>query len=197
MLVELCQTELNQTGNLFNNCSDNLITELNLVYNAASMLDNHRCTENALPLFCNTTCSDDNTLPQSEECVQVRDDNCAAEWRIVDNLLNGSSLDCATFKSETDLKLSFVPILCPDNFEVVCNSLCLPSCDLIPHSNGVTTAYRVWSSCFLILLLTGGVITLVACFLKRKKMLVVVYQFASCKHIIHHIRMYIRIYMFN
>ena len=64
--------------------------------------------------------------------------------------------------------------MCPDNFEVVCNSLCLPSCDFTPHSNGVTIGYRIWSSSFYILSLIGGVITLVACFLKREKMLVVV-----------------------
>ena len=151
-----------------------MMTELNLVYNLASRLDNDRCTENALSFFCNATyslCDEDNDLLLlSEECVQVRDNNCAAEWRIVDNLLNSSALDCDAFENKTD---SIVPtLICPDNFEIVCNSLCLPSCDFTPHSNDVTTAYRIWSSSFLIFSLIGGVITLIASFLKREKMLV-------------------------
>ena len=155
-----------------------MITELNLVYNAASKLDNSRCTQNSLSYFCNATyslCDDENVLSLCEECVQVRDNDCAAEWRIVDNLLNSSALDCGSFNTANDLNLSIIPtLMCPDNFDVVCNSLCLPSCDFTPHSNGVAIAYRIWSSSFYILSLIGGVITLVACFSKREKMLVVV-----------------------
>ena len=175
-LFELCQTKSNRSVDLFNDCSDNsTITELNLVYNTASKLHNSQCTENALSFFCNATyslCDGDIALPLSEECVQVRDDNCAAEWRIVDNLLNTSSLDCGSFQTAND---SFLPTLtCPDNFEVVCNSLCLPSCDFIVHSDTDVVVYRVLLSFFFIIGLIGGVITLIASVIKREKMLVAI-----------------------
>ena len=180
-VFELCQAKLNQS---MNNCGDNLmITELGLVYNAASKLGNSQCTENALSFFCNATyslCDDDNALSLSEECVQVRDDNCAAEWRIVDNLLNASSLDCGTFQTAND---SFVPtLMCPDNFETVCNSLCLPSCGFTVHSDAVTIVYRVLLSFSFIFLLIGGVITLIASVIKREKMLVVIVVAAYLLH---------------
>ena len=166
-----------------------MITELSLVYNAASKLENSQCTENALLFFCNATyslCDGDSTLPLSEECVQVRDDNCAAEWRIVDNLLNTSSLDCGTFQTAND---SFVPtLMCPDNFEVACNSLCLPSCDFIVHSDTDVVVYRVLLSLFFIFSLIGGVITLVASVIKREKMLVAIAAHIFTTYIVCYIR---------
>ena len=150
-----------------------MIIELSLVYNVANVLNNHQCTENALSFFCNATytlCDDDSYPLVSEECVQVRDNHCAAEWRIVDNLINSSALDCNVFQNEAD---SVVPDLkCPDNFEIACNLLCLPSCDFTPYSSDNTIAFKVWSFFFLIASFIGGVITLIASFFNRDKMLV-------------------------
>ena len=154
-----------------------MINELSLIYNIVSSLNNHQCTDNVLSLFCNATyalCDDDNNPPLSEECVQVRDNTCVAEWRIVDNLLNNSTLNCTVSENENDL---IVPnLVCPDNFEIVCNSLCLPSCDYSPISNSNAIVFRVWSTLFSVLSMVGGIITLIMCYVKREKMLVVVYS---------------------
>ena len=172
--------ESDLSAELFNNCSDSsMITELSLIYNIANELNNHQCTETSLLFFCNVTytlCGDDHSLSLREECVQVRDDTCVAEWRIVDNLLNNSTLNCTLFENENDSILPIAPtLMCPDNFEIVCNSFCLPSCNYNPTGNNNDNVFRVWLSSFSIFALIGGMITLIMCFVKREKMSVVVY----------------------
>ena len=156
-----------------------MITELSLVHDLANELNNHQCTETSLLFFCNATyalCGDDNNQSLSEGCVQVRDDTCVAEWRIVDNLLSNSTLNCTVFENGNDSTLSIAPtLMCPDNFEIVCNSFCLPSCNYNPTGNNNGNVFRVWQSLFSIFTLIGGMITLIMCFVKREKMLVVVY----------------------
>ena len=148
-----------------------MVTELSLVYDVANEFNNHQCTENALSFLCNATytlCDDDSYPLVSEECVQVRDNYCAAEWRIVDNLINSSTVDCSVIENETD---SIIPDLkCPDNFEFACDSLCLPSCDFTPYSSDSTIAFRVWSFFFFVISLIGGGITLIASCFNRHKM---------------------------
>ena len=102
-----------------------------------------------------------------EKCVQIHDIDCTAEWKTYEfDLTQAGYSIVPTGKTET---LSKTPVLnCPDDFDVYCDSFCLPSCkkssqthcsnDII--SNNVTIALIVIS-------LLGGISV---CTLKGQKM---------------------------
>ena len=111
----------------------------------------------------------------NEQCIQVCDNYCAVEWRVVENLLlNGSIPDCSSFDDNTNLTFLASPTqICPSGFDVFCNSLCLPVCgDLnVPqYSDAIIDAYIVWSILMFVISTTGGMIAFVAFYFKRDTM---------------------------
>ena len=144
---------------------------------AVRLLDlSTRCYSDSLSFFCDTAialCYNDNELlPSSDECIEVRDNNCSSEWRSTESLLNVTLLDCDSFDDVTNLTFSEAPFRsCPDQFGIFCGSLCLPLCNELPlYSDGVIIGYRV---CFIILYivnLLGFLITLAMGYYRRAKM---------------------------
>ena len=148
---------------------------LQLVYALGAQLMNDQCTENALPFFCtaiDSLCEDNSNLSLNKDCIQVRDNICSTEWRIIENLFNTSIPSCDSFKVGTSVIFSSAPIqTCPDSFEVFCGSLCLPSCQQITLlRDGVDTAVRVWFITLYIVNIIGGVIIIIASIIYRQKM---------------------------
>ena len=175
ILAGVCQFKLNKSTDLFNNCS-NIASNLNHVYSLGAILQNDRCVEDGVDFFCDVIdflCdgSTNSSLSLSEECVQIRDNQCAGEWRVVENFLNLSLPDCSSFDEGANLTVSITPQLpCPDDFGVFCG-LCLPICGrTFAYSDSVVTAYNVWQIITLIIGLTGGVITLIASIVKHTTM---------------------------
>jgi len=175
ILLGLCQSELNITGDFLNDCNDT-ISAFNQVFNLGAVFKDYQCLNDGLKFFCDAIyflCNGSTNVPSflSEDCVQVRDDQCAPEWRSVGNLLNASLPDCSSFDEGANLTVSDIPVLpCPDNFGVFCG-LCLPICgQALPFSDSAVTAYNVWQIILLIVLLTGAIITWIASIIKRKTM---------------------------
>jgi len=155
------------------NLSQSLIQSV-LAVNTA--LNNDQCNSLAVPFFCNATlslCGDDSyTMDISEECVQVRDNDCAIEWRVLENFFDASIPDCGSFYEDGNLSFSKAPLLnCSDQFDVFCGSMCLPLCSefsQLSHNAAVTS--NVLTILFETIGLIGGAITLIACVLNRKTM---------------------------
>ena len=138
---------------------------------------NDKCTEDGLPFFCtaiDSLCVGNTNLSLNEKCIQVRDNRCSTEWRIIENLFNISVPSCDSFKNGTNVIFSSAPIqTCPDLFEVFCGSMCLPSCQQITLlRDGVNTAFRVWFTILYAVNVIGGVITIIASIVYRQKMYV-------------------------
>jgi len=174
MLAELCQRKLNRTAELFNNCS-NITSTLNYVYSLGFILHNDQCVKDGLDFFCkviNFLCDGSNSFSSlTEECVQIRDNQCSGEWRIVDNFLNLSLLHCSSFDEGANLTESVTPQLpCPDDFGVFCG-ICLPLCgESLSYSDSVVTAYNASLIIMLVISFIGGMITLIASIVKHTTM---------------------------
>ena len=136
--------------------------------------------ENGLHFFCGAIniffCDEflwgdgNGTLSLTEECVQIRDNQCAAEWRIVGNLFNLSLPDCI-FDDGDDLIVSDIPPLpCPDHFGIFCVSLCLPLCGEPFLTDISSTTNSKWLTGLYVLSFIGGIMTLIASVVKRKTM---------------------------
>ena len=167
---------------IFDDCNYNN-SVLNVVYNTAALFNNTRCMEN-ISLFFNKVayelCDDNNnTSSLREQCMQVRDNSCAAEWRIAINILNVPLPNCDNFSKNTSSTIP--PLMCPDNYGIFCDSVCLPLCsEVSPLDDGITTATRVWTIFFYTFAIIGGVVTLIACFLNRKNMYVGILIVVNC-----------------
>jgi len=141
----------------------------------SSVTKNARCSAGILSLFCDIIASYDNsdTIPTTiASCIDVRDNKCTSEWRIIEAFLNTSLLDCSNFNDSKAASFSRAPPLdCPDDFGVSCGSLCQPACaDISLFSDAATTAYRILSIVCYCICITGGVINLFACYFHRSKM---------------------------
>ena len=140
------------------------------------MLKNVECKEAAIPFLCNATfslCGDSSLVVDlKEECIQVRDDNCTIEWRILENIYSVSIPSCDSLTANGNLTFAKAPPLtCPDQFDVFCDSLCLPSCgDFSQYSYDTVVASHIIYIVFEAIGLISGVITLIACFFSWRKM---------------------------
>lgn len=157
-------------------CSDCNKTEyhkleiLQPIYSLSVILGNDQCSEAVLLFFCNA--ANNNISALMRECKTLRDDECAAEWRITENLLKIELPSCSSFEDGVNFTTARAPILsCPDDFEVFCGSLCLPLCDEVSIFNDVTTiVYEVLDIILHSLSLIGGVVVFFACCLRKRKM---------------------------
>jgi len=107
-----------------------------------------------------------------EECLEVRDNKCAAEWRLVETFFNITLLDCNSLNDTGDISLSRAPTQsCPDDFGVLCGSICQPLCaEISLFNDAATTAYEVLNIIFHSISVVSGFVTLFACVYDRKKM---------------------------
>ena len=138
-------------------------------------LGNDQCSEAVLQFFCNAiNAIDTDNYTLINECSKVRDNECAAEWRIAENFFNASLPDCGSFDTDANFTTARAPVLeCPDDFGVFCGSICQPLCDEISIFNDAATdAYEVLNIILHSMSLIGGVVTFLACCLRKRKMYV-------------------------
>ena len=161
---------------VYNFCLTNSLSLIQALLAVNLVLENEECNKAAIPFLCNATfslCSDNSSvLDLKEECIQVRDDKCAIEWRILENIFNVPIPSCDSLSTNGTLTFAKAPQLtCPDQFDAFCDSVCLPSCgEFSQHSDDAAVASRVLAIFFEAIGLISGVITLIACLFNRKKM---------------------------
>lgn len=165
----------------YNTCLRSSQSLVQAIHAINLVLNNEQCSNAAVPFFCNATfllCGDDSfdvssfNMDLKKECLQVRDNDCTIEWRILENIFNVPIPSCESFAVNKNLTFSKAPALtCPDQFNVFCDSVCLPSCeDFSQYSDDATLASYVLVFVFQLIGLISGVITLIACLFNRKKM---------------------------
>ena len=145
------------------------------VYDLSFVTGNSPCSAFILSLFCSTVALYDGcnvTKSLDEECVQVRDNECAAEWRIVETLFNLTLPDCSSLNEIGNILLSKAPTqTCPDEFGVLCGSICQPLCAEFSLYNDVTTTiFAVFDIIFNCISIITGLITIAASIYDRKRM---------------------------
>jgi len=162
-------------------CSDCNKTETELhelevlrpVHDLSLLLGNGQCSEAILQFFCNAiNIVDNDNYTLIKECLRVRDNECATEWRIAEVFFNVSLPDCNSFDRDANFITTRAPTLsCPDDFGVFCGSLCQPLCaEFSLFNDAATVAYEVLNIILHTLSLIGGVVTFLACCLRKRKM---------------------------
>ena len=179
--IDVCRSQLNYSIEALSSCNDvqaSAVTALAFVYSLGIMLDRRSCVEDGMSFFCNSTavlCGNaSGSSMLTEECVEIRDNDCAMEWRIVGNLLpNVSVPDCSSFDTDANLTFSVAvsPRTCPNNFDVFCDTFCLPVCgEASPYSDSITSFHNVWSILMFAISVAGGTVAFIAFYLKRETM---------------------------
>ena len=168
----------NQNESSYNICLNLSLSLIQALHAVNLVLQNEECNNAAIPFLCNATfslCSDNRLslgLDLKEQCMQVRDDKCTIEWRVLENIFNVPIPSCDSFSVNGTLTFAKAPQLtCPDQFDAFCDSVCLPSCgEFSQNSYDATVASRVLTIIFEVIGLISGVITLLACLFNREKM---------------------------
>ena len=171
--VEFCSAHSPQSQN---HCSIRL-TLLQSLQAFNSWLHNDQCLNSAIQFYCNATqvpCDDNNTfiLGLQEQCIQVRDNDCAVEWRAYEIFHNTLLLDCTSFAKDGNVTFSKAPALvCPKEFDLYCDSFCLASCeDFYQLSTDAISVANIVITIVIFLGLLGGVFNLIVCTLNKGKM---------------------------
>ena len=113
-----------------------------------------------------TQCIDD------QQCNFVRDTVCAIEWRLAENVFNFSepSFSCCDSNDQPE---STPPLNCTNEFVLVCDSICIISCEKFSqHPDSVTKAY---TRLFIFTghsLMIGATIVIILSVIKHKTMYV-------------------------
>ena len=159
---------------LCSDCNKTELSELEIlrpVHDLSIVLGNSRCNKAVQEFFCDAVTTIDN-FTLIKQCLHVRDDECAAEWRIAEDFFNFSLPDCSSFDKDGNFTTKRAPILsCPDDFGIFCGSLCQPLCaELSLFNDPATVAYRVLNIICHTISVIGGVITILACCLRKRKM---------------------------
>ena len=179
MVVGVCQSQMNYSTETLSSCNDvQAVTALALVYGLGTMLDSRSCVKDGISFFCNSIavlCGNINgSSLLTEECVEIRDSNCAVEWRIVGNLLPNVSIpDCSSFDDVANLTFSVAPPpqTCPNGLGVFCDTFCLPICgEASPYSDGITDFHNVWAIVMFVLSIAGAIVAFIAFYFKRETM---------------------------
>ena len=167
----------NQTEFNYIMCLNRTLSLVQAMRAISLMMNNEECTNATVSFFCKAVfslCSDESIIAEDleEECVDVRDNNCTIEWRVVENIFNVSLPSCESLAANRTVVWSKAPPLtCPEQFNVFCNSFCLPTCpDFFQFSQVATVANYVLLIVFELLGIISGVITLIACLFNREKM---------------------------
>lgn len=158
-------------------CLRNSLTLIQSINTFSEVLENEQCNSSALPLICNATqllCGDNQVpvIDLEEECVQIRDDDCAVEWRALENIFFAPLPDCTSFSVGANVTFSKAPPLtCDDEFDLYCGSFCLPSCERfsqLPRNDIIISDYLTLA--LICISLLGGLLTLIVCICNRNTM---------------------------
>ena len=143
---------------------------LQAVYELSVVLENGQCSDAISQFYCNAI--DDDSHDLITECLEVRDDTCAAEWRMVESFIDLTLPSCDGFYGANNFTSEKAPALsCPADFGVFCGSLCQPLCaEFSLFSDAATVAYKVLNIMFHVVAIIAGVVTILACCVHRTKM---------------------------
>ena len=124
---------------------------------------------NAILLLCN---GDSSSVELTEECEEVRDNKCASEWRIVENICNISVVNCSSYENLTFSKAPNQN--CPTGFDHFCdsNSICLPVCDetiLVTEGTLLYFFYFIAPLCGILGFIVG-IIAIIVCWYNAHKL---------------------------
>ena len=168
---------VSQNELFYNACLSNSLMLVQAIEAVNSFLGNTaQCSNSAILFLCDAMfllCGDDNSAVNLiEECVKIRDNDCSAEWRLLENVFNLPLPSCESFTMNRTITFSKAPPLeCPSQFDAFCDSVCLPVCEeysLVPRDASV--ASNTLTIIFIIIGMIWGLITLIACYYNRKKM---------------------------
>jgi len=158
-------------------CNQSAITALSVIFAIGWYMENTECYYDSLSFFCNATlllCNGNgSTVDLTEECEEVRDNNCISEWRIVEGFFDESIPDCMSYREGGNMTFSRAPSFqCPSKFDHFCGSACLPVCDghYLITENTFDFVFYVLAIITGTICLIGAVITLIACYYNRHKM---------------------------
>ena len=146
---------------------------LQSVYELSVVLENGQCSDAISQFYCNAIDAvNDDSHDLITECLQVRDDACAAEWRMAEAFVDLTLPNCDDFYGSENFTSEKAPALsCPPDFGVFCGSLCQPLCDEFSlFSDAATVAYRVLNIMFHVMAIIAGVVTILACYVHKAKM---------------------------
>ena len=150
------------------NCTDDVIhTYESLQW--ASNYTNPFCINSTYQSFCKALnhCSSGQDVHARELlCTQVRQNNCSAEWRILEvNNRSEELIDCQGFGETSQPN-------CADQFDLANNnSICLPLCKEFSQYGPNFTEFIVALTAIAHLVnLVGGIIVIIACVLSKTKM---------------------------
>ena len=161
------------------------------MYELSVVLENDQCSDAISQFYCNAVDTVNNHSHNLiTECLEVRDDICAAEWRMVESFLDFTLPSCNNFYGSKNFTSEKAPALsCPAGFDIFCGSLCQPLCDEFSlFSDVATVAYRVLNVMFHVVAIIAGVVTILACCVHRTKMYantcnIYVWQISLCRYI--------------
>ena len=147
------------------------------VHDLSQLLENSQCSEAVQQLFCNAiNKADGDGVMLMKECLRVRDDKCAAEWRIAETFFDVPLPSCNSLNESGSLSLIFegAPVLsCPKDFGIFCGSLCQPLCaEISLFNDAATVAYQVLNIVLHTMSVIAGVVTLIICSVHKRKMYV-------------------------
>ena len=154
----ICSDYLVQFGTNFS-LRHKTILEADLVRFIATLRSNTgtvvspECSQIAIPFICQYVyppCINDtsNQLITREQCNDVKDEVCAAEWLVAMAIFPGILPDCEILINQT---LEDNPVVkqndsnetfCIDQFDTYCDKLCVPSCEHFSLYDEATTCYR-------------------------------------------------------
>jgi len=173
----VCSAYLNMfnTNNItmsYNDIQEEKILELLRNF---SSLASEKCSALVLPFICQYVYPpcDDNGSPlliTQEQCVNIRDDVCANEWRITMAMEQGSLLPvCEEFGGENNSVISDT-LPCHYQFDNFCG-LCLPLCRKFSQYRVQTKLSVRGITIFSFALeLVGGTLVLMAAIIRRKQL---------------------------
>ena len=166
-------TSLTDTDDILIAQSTDVVTEEQVVelfkMAKSSNSVSEECTNVVLPSVCQYVyppCDGNGSVLSitNEQCLNVRDEVCAKEWRIVMNT------KFRTLLPDCEIKNDSVPLKCHRNFKEFC-SIYLPVCGRYSlASDEDTKVEKVFEILFGTLGLLGGIIVLVVAIARRKTM---------------------------
>jgi len=172
--------ELTNCKNSLTTLSSSVITE-ELIVNFIEFLQklvSEECSSTLTTFICQYVyppCNDNGSplLITQEQCVNIRDDVCANEWRIAMSSEFGALLPtCEAFENVSGSSSRNVsePLQCHYQFKEYCG-LCLPSCRNFSQFNDEDMKFGVVALiCYMGLSLSGSIVLLISAIVKRKTM---------------------------
>ena len=165
-----------------NDIQEEQIVEFINLLRMFSRLVSEKCSAAVMPFICQYVyppCDIDGSplLVTQKQCIYIRDDVCAKEWRIAMTMTQGSLLPvCEEFGGENNsssvetVKNGSKPLRCHYQFDEYCG-VCLPLCGRFSQypvqTKFATRSLNIFSA---ILELVGGIIFLIASIIRRKEM---------------------------